>query len=832
MDNHTPHDPKDKQKPEDLMIPKELPVEALFLPVDPATLDFQTTDEIVPLEGVIGQPRAIRALELGSEVSGPGYNIFILGAPDTGRTTLSEEYLNKRAAVEPVPPDWCYVNNFDDPRRPRALRLPAGQAIKLRKDMQDFIEICRREIPKIFESDEYIKERDRLLADIKKEMETEFSRLQELVGQHNFILARTPVGIMLGPAVDGRPIKPEELEQLSQEERSKIDEMQARLSEEIERSLTKSRESERVATEQISELNSRTILYLITPRMNSLRAKYSGLGDVLTYFENVQSDMIKNVHLFQQSNEPANSLEKMLSGGGAGVTLRRYEVNVLVDNSDLRGSPVIVETQPTYQNLLGTIEHEFMMGASRTDFNTIRSGAFHRANGGYLILSARDVLVNPFAWEGIKRVLRDNCLRIIELSTQHGILSTVSLEPEPIPLDIKVILVGTPMIYYLLRTHDEDFNKLFKVKAEFATNMDRTRESEKDYSLFVKMVLDQNHLPPFDRGAIARIIEYSSRLADDQEKLSTQFGMIIDLIRESAHWAKKAGEDLVSAESVQTAIDESIYRSNLLEERIQELISQGILMIDVDGKSIGQVNGLSVISLGDYSFGRPNRLTASVHPGQGGVVDIERQAKLGGRIHTKGVLIINGLLGSRYTRNKPLSLTAHLTFEQSYEEVEGDSASAAEMFALLSAIAGVPLRQDRAVTGSVNQQGQIQPIGGVNQKIEGFFATCKAKGLTGEQGVLVPATNQRHLMLRNEVIDAVRRGEFHIWPIKTLDEGLALLSDLNPGQPDEKGNYPKGSFNALVNQRLEELAQAVQQFSSSPASNGREEAIIEENRPQ
>ena len=797
---------------------KELSSNDLRRTCDSNSLNFDTTNDLPDLQDVIGQPRALRALELGSEVSGPGFNIFVLGAPGSGRTTLSQEYLKRKAVAEPVPDDWIYVYNFENPHAPRAIRLPAGRGAEFHKAMNDLVGHCEKEIPRAFESEEYIHERDQLVSELKKNQEAEFSKLQEHVEKYNFVLVRTSSGFVLAPAVHGKPLKLEDIQGLSPEQRSKLEGLQEKLGEEAENTLNRVREMERLATEQLNELNIRTARFLVSPWVKGIKENYSGFDQVLAYLGTVESDIISNISQFQPSQEPG---QPTLPGQpGRTDWLRRYDVNLLIDNSAREGAPVVVESHPSYTNLVGRIEHEFVLGMSRTDFTMIRPGAFHHANGGYLILPARDVLINPYAWEGLKRILRDRSIRIVELASQLGTISTVTLEPEPIPLETKVVLVGTPMLYYLLGANDEDFAKLFKVRAEFATLMERNPQTEQEYGLFVKSVVDENHLLPFDRTAVARLIEYGSRLVEDQDKLSTRFGKIADLICEAAYWARKEGLEVVTSTSMQRAIDESIYRNNLMDERMQELIAKDIFMIDVSGKVVGQINALSVIELGEHAFGRPSRLTASVSPGRGGVVDIERQAKLGGPIHTKGVLIISGYLAGRYGHTQPLSLSASLTFEQSYEGVEGDSASAAELFALLSAIAEIPLRQDRAITGSVNQHGQIQPIGGVNEKIEGFFATCESKGLSGEQGVLIPAMNQSNLMLSAEVVQAVSEGKFHIWPIATVEEGLGLLSDREIGDLQADGTYPEGTFNHSVTSRLAEFAKAV----SPPMNESHKEA--------
>ena len=806
-----------------------IPASALQNPCDPKSLKFDTTDELPDLEFVIGQPRAIRALELGSEVTGQGYNTFVLGIPGSGRTTLSQEYLERKAKEEPTPDDWCYVNNFENQRHPIALRLPAGLAVEFRKDIQELITQCERGISQQFESKEYVVERDRLVNELKKNQEAEFIRLQQYVEKFSFVIGRTPFGFVLVPAVEGKPLKPEDIEKLTPEQRAKFNQVQEKLGKELEKSLKRLREMEKTTSEQLSELNTRTVLFLLDPLLEILNTKYAGLEVVLKHLKNIQADIIANPDQFRPEEDSSTT------DLGAQMVQRdwqrRYQVNILVDNSGLQGAPVVVESHPSYTNLIGRIEHEVVLGATKTDFTMIQPGALHKANGGYLVIPARDLLINNYAWEGLKRVLRDGEIRIIELGVQIGLISSVTLESEPIPLNIKVVLVGTPLLYYLLRSNDEDFSKLFKVRAEFATTMERTPETEYEYGLFVYSVVNDNQLSPFDRTAVARIIEYSSRLAENQNKLSTRFGKIADLIREAAYWNKKKnspegdrtgkeGGLVVTGEDVQRAINESIYRSNLIEEHIQESITNGTLMIDVSDKAIGQVNALSVIQMSDYSFGHPSRVTATAYPGKAGVVDIERQADLGGSIHTKGILIMNGLLGERYGRTNPLSLSASLTFEQSYGEVEGDSASAAEFSALLSAITEIPIRQDMAITGSINQHGEIQAIGGVNKKIEGFFATCKAKGLTGEQSVIIPTSNEKNLMLNNEVIEAVKNKQFHIWSINTIDEGIHLLSGYEPGDRQVDGSYPEGTFNHAVILGLEKFSKAEK---GAPESNSKEE---------
>ncbi len=785
------------------MKPNELSFESVRRKCAPESLGFQTTDELPELSKPIGQPRAFRALSLGSAIQGPGYNIFVLGTPGSGRTSLVLNFLRQQAAQEPTPPDLAYVYNFAKPKRPLALHFPPGQATAFAQDMDRLIQTCRQEIPRAFQSETYRKERDRLTENLKQRQEAELTRLQALVSKYNFALVQTPFGFLLVPAVEGRPLKPEEIEQLDPEKRAKLEELKKRLEEEVKKTIRKVRRMEQETRQAIEDLDRRTTAFVVEHLVEALQEKYRDLQGVTDYLDQVREDIVANGQRFRRQAEQ----EEERGDGPWEFWVRRYKVNVLVDNSGLQGAPVILENHPSYTNLLGRIEHEVVMGAARTDHTLLRAGALHRAAGGYLVLPARDVLLLPYAWDGLKRALREGKVRIIELSNELGLLSTLTLEPEPIPLRTKIVLIGTPLLYYLLQHYDEDFPKLFKVRAEFAVDMPRTPDTEREYALFARAVQQAHDLPPLQADAVARLIEYGARLAGDQEKLSTRFGPIADLIREAAYWAGQNGHDTITADDIRRAEEEQIYRANYLEERFQEMIHNGTLRIATEGQAIGQINGLSVILLGDYAFGRPTRITATAYPGRGEVVDIEQRAELGGPIHTKGVLILGGYLGQQYGHLGPLSLTARLTFEQSYEGVEGDSASAAELLALLSAIAQLPLRQDIAITGSIDQHGNIQAIGGVNEKIEGFFAVCQARGLTGQQGVLIPRANVRHLMLRDEVVEAIRAGKFHLWAIDTVDEAIALLTGMEPGQRQEDGSFPEGTFHHAVEQRLEAFAQ-------------------------
>ena len=750
---------------------------------DPNSLNFETTADLPMLSEVLGQPRAVAAFAFGTSIASPGFNLFALGQPGSGKTTLIRDYLERRAATQPAPGDLCYVNNFADPRCPTALRVPAGRAAQLKHDMDLLVEELNTAIPKAFDSEDYSHHRDRVMEDLEAKRAEELAHMNQRVVGAGFQLLKGPGGLLLVPATSGKPITEEELEHLSNEEREKLARARERLQREIEERLRAIRELEKGAREAVRALDTDTAASATRHLMDDLRARYRDLPAVLDYLEALQRDVTAHLDDFRKgkdSDTPAAPVPIPIPGTDR--PLPRYQVNVLVDHSGQKGAPVIVESNPTYHNLTGRIEHQASWGGVVTDYTMIKPGALHRANGGYLIIPARECLINPFAWEGLKRALKDRSLQIEELGAQLSMISTVTLDPQPVPLDVKVVLIGSPAIYYLLLAHDEDFQKLFKVKADFTTRMRRDRESEEAYALFVNHITRQDNSLPFDRTAVARVIEYGSRAADDQDFLTTRFGDIADLIREATHHAGLNSHQAITADDVRAAEDARRYRQNLVEERLQESLADGTVLLETGGTAVGRINGLSVLSMGDYSFGHPVRLTATVGPGRGGVVSIEREVEMSGPIHGKGVLILAGYLIRAYGQAGPLSLSASLVFEQSYSMIEGDSASLAELCVLLSSVSGVALRQDVAVTGSVNQHGQVQPVGGVTEKIEGFFDLCKAKGLTGTQGVFIPASNRRHLMLRDEVVEAVTAGRFHLWHGEEVDDVLHLLTGMPPDE--------------------------------------------------
>ena len=804
--------------------PHALTPQDLISRSDPGSFDFETTDDLPLLSDFIGQKRAMRAVDFGAGIAGHGFNIYALGLPGSGKTTLTRKYLEQIAADEPTPEDWCYVTDFDDLYKPRALRLPAGRGMALRAHMAELVEHCRKDITKAFQSEEYEREKEQATQTYKKEEEKELEALQQQLAEENFALLRVPGGLVLTPAVEGRPLKERELEQLSDDEREKVQKLRNRLEKEVERGLRRLREMEEALHQELKQLDEETILRAIGHLVDDLRKQYGDTPQVIEYLDQVQADIVVNANDFRNKKENPRQSPVGIPLPVSPPSFVRYEVNVLVDRGDTSGAPVIVESNPTYHNLIGRIEHHAFMGAVSTDLTMIKPGALHRANGGYLVLPVREVLINYQSWEALKRSLKDQCVRIEELGTQLSLVSAVTLEPGTIPLDVKIVLIGNPLLYYLLHAHDEDFQKLFKVKADFATEMERTPETELDYARFVHTICQEQGLRPFDRTAIAHLIEHSSRMVEHQNKLTTRFGEIADLLHEANYWAGRRSDDhsdpsqedspdrinaVVTARDIEQAINEKIFRNNLVEEYLQEIIAEGTLRIDTSQEIIGQVNGLSIIRLGDYLFGRPSRVTASTFIGKAGVIDIEREVELSGPIHSKGVLILASYLGHRYAQDQPLTLSASLVFEQSYSGVEGDSASSAELYALLSSLSGYPIKQGIAVTGAVDQHGQVQPIGGVNQKIEGFFDVCRSKDLTGEQGVIIPRTNVRHLMLRQDVIDAVADGQFHVWAVDTIDEGIALLTGRAAGALGENGVYPQDTINRAVADRLAIVAKVL-----------------------
>jgi lon-related putative ATP-dependent protease len=815
-----------------MTIIQPLPAQQLYRQSDPSQFDFETTDDLedLSLNEIVGQERAVDAILFGIGIRREGYNLFALGPSGTGKRTTITQFLEKQASTEPTPSDWCYVNNFQQPHRPRALQLPPGQGQILRTDMEQLIDELRTVIPAAFESEDYRTRRQEVQEEYNQRQEEAFNHIQQQAKEQSIALMRTPSGLILAPLQQGEVISPDKFQELPSEEREKFEKHIAKLQDRLQETLHQVRQWERESRQQVKELDHQVAMFATGHRIDELREKYSELAAVVDYLNSVQEDIVKNVdefrelHKAEETPQPINlPLPRPLAGP---ALLRRYQVNVLVDHSETKGAPVVFEEYPTYNNLIGRTEHIAQMGALVTDFGLIKPGALHRTNGGYLILDGQQVLLQPYAWAGLKRALRAREIRIEPLGQALSLVSTVSLEPEPIPLDVKVLLVGERMLYHMLYQFDPDFGELFKVQVDFNERMTRSRENAQLYARLIATKARLEGLRPFDREAIARIIEHSSRVAGDAEKLSAHMLSIADILREADYWADQAGNGVVTHSNVERTIDAQIHRADRLRERMQEQVQRGTIMIDTDGEQVGQINGLSVIGLGNFAFGQPNRITARVRMGKGTVVDVEREVELGGPIHSKGVLILSSFLSSRYAADHPLSLSASLVFEQSYGGVEGDSASMAELCALLSALAGVPIRQSLAITGSVNQHGQAQPIGGVNEKIEGFFDICRARGLTGEHGVIIPTSNVQHLMLRKDVVEASEAGQFHVYPVQNVDQAITILTGLPTGERDDEGKFAEGSINYLVEARLIELAETQRAFSS-PAETAEDEETVE-----
>jgi lon-related putative ATP-dependent protease len=781
---------------------------------DPKELGCETTENLSLLQGIIGQERAVRALHFGLEIQAVGFNIYVAGLPGIGKMTAVQTFLEEIAQHKETPPDWCYVNNFADPDQPKALQLPAGRARQFQRDVKHFIEHARREIPKVFDSDEYETRREEVLQALHQEREALLERLSAQAAESGFTIQATPFGIKIMPLVGGRPLSDAEFLALPTPQREELQRRREQLQMEFKAAFKQARELERSAQAKIQELDQQVALFIVGGLIEELFERYKALTEIVEHLQAMQRDILENIELFKGS-AAAPSLPQADGSAPApwmqDLAFRKYQVNVLVDNSEQQGAPVVVELNPSHNNLFGRIEKETLFGALYTDFTMIKEGSLHRANGGYLVLPIEDLLISLFSWDGLKRALRSREIQIEDVGERLGYLSAKTLRPQPIPLDVKVILVGHPTLYYLLHAYDDEFPELFKVKADFDTRMETNSKNIRDFIAFLCTLCEKERLKHLDAGAIGKMLEYASRRAEDQQKLSTHFGALADLVREAHFWAAQENSAYITGAHVQRALEEKFYRASLLRERIQELIAQGTLLIDTKGQALGRVNGLSVLHMGDYEFGRPSRITASVAPGREGIIDIEREVELGGPIHSKGVMILSGYLSHKYAQGMMLSLAARLVFEQSYEGIEGDSASSAELYALLSALSGLPLQQGVAVTGSVNQHGEVQAIGGVNEKIEGFFEVCKLQGLTGEQGVMIPASNAQHLMLREDVVEAVRKGEFHIWAVSTIDEGIEILTGVPAGERSRDGTFPEGTLNFCVEQRLKEMAECLQE---------------------
>jgi ATP-dependent Lon protease len=813
---------------------EEVPIEKLRWRCDPDALPCKTTESIHPCDEIIGQDRALEAIRLGLDINGIGYNIFVTGLAGTGRFTTIKCVLEEMDEMDikgKIPNDLCYVNNFKNPDMPHMISLPAGQGNAFKKEMENLIETLKKKIPLIFENETYLNKKKEVVEKFRNRQAEMFREFEKKVNKEGFALVQIQMGPYsrpgIFPLVEGNPVNIDQLETMveedkfSKEELEKIKGKQTGLINELEDIFKETRKAEKEIKEELTSLDNEVISPAIKDSISDIKEKFN-FEKVQQYLDEVQEDILANLGRFREKEETPPPLPGLVMPQQVD-SFSEYQVNVLVDNSETKGAPIIVETTPNYRNIFGTVERVVeRSGIWKTDFLHIKAGSFLRGNGGYLIFNVLDALMEPGVWPALKRTLKN---QVIEIQTYDPLyfFSTSALKPEPIDCNTKVIMIGDTHIYYLLYSLDDDFKKIFKIKADFDSVMNKDNERIQQYASFIRKICDQDKLRPFDNSGIAAVIEHGVRIAGRQKKLSTRFHLVADLLREANYWAEKDGSDVVTEKQVDKTIEKRAYRVNLIEEKIQEMIDDGTILIDSDGMAVGQVNGLSVYNLGDYMFGKPSRITVKTSMGKAGIINIEREAEMSGPTHNKGVYILAGYLRGKYAQDKPITMSASICFEQSYSGVDGDSASSTEIYALLSSISELPLRQDIAVTGSVNQKGEIQPIGGVNEKIEGFFDVCKAKGLTGKQGVMIPHLNVDDLMLRKDVVEAVKEGKFHIYPVKTIDQGIEILTGVEAGEKLEDGRLKEGTVNGLVDEKLRELGMKIKEFEGGGEEGAKEE---------
>jgi predicted ATP-dependent protease len=802
----------------------EVTAEKLSWRCDLSFLPFACTAEMTPLEDFVGQDRAIRAIEFGLGVNKPGFNIFVTGLTGTGKTSIIKAFLKKITSQRTVPEtdspsseDWCYVYNFADPDRPQALKIRRGWGKILKADMEQLIQNLQREAKRMFESDEFVRQRQAMVEELQRKQQEMMGTVMDDANKSAFMLRMTPSGIVLLPMKNGKPMEEADYLALPALEKKRLEEKRSEIEKKVEDTLREGKKLERAIAEKLEAVETQAGDFLVRIPLAELKEKYRDYPKVLAYLDGVRDHILKNLQRFKgiETAPVAGPFGPMQFGEPPGDPFLPYRVNVFVDNSDTHGPPIIVDTNPSYHNLFGVIEKKPVLGGYMTDFTLIKAGSISRANGGYLVLYDRDVLANAGVWEALQRVIKHRELKIEEPSAFFGWVPPQGLRPEPIPTDTKVIVIGDPSLYRTLATVDPDFRETFKVKADFDFEVDRSQENITAFACFISDYCRREKLRHFDPSGVARVIEYCARKVEDQSKLSTRFSDTADLLVESNYWAEKDKAELVSGTHVERAIEEKTFRLNLIEKHLQQMIAEGTILVDVQGAVVGQVNGLAVYQLGDFSFGKPSRITARTFMGRGGIVNIERESKMSGKSHDKGVLILGGYLGGKYAQERPLSLSSSICFEQSYDGVDGDSASSTELYAILSSLSEIPIKQSIAVTGSVNQNGEIQAIGGINQKIEGFYDLCRIKGLTGEQGVLMPRSNVRHLMLRSDVVDAVKEGKFHIHSVGAIDEGIEVLTGVAAGERGRDGHYPADSINGRVERKLAQFSEQQKQFATA-----------------
>lgn len=782
---------------------------------DPSIFNFGTTEEVEPFVGLIGQDRAIDALKFGLDIQSKGFNICVSGEPGTGRETAVLDYVSTIATTGPIPDEWCYVYNFSDPNRPNALRLPPGRGRQLCMAMIAVINDGKERVPRTFQSEDFVNRRDEILGAVQRHRDTLFSQLAAQARASGFLLQGNPAGFFLVPLQNNQPMDDQAFASLSEQERAEILQKREQLMNELRTAMKQEEGVEAAAMARLSDLEKTIAAIVVDSLLDKVEADFKDFPEVIEHLNHVREDMVENIEQFSpQQQQVMTPMGPMAQPAGLG--LRRYQVNLLVDHSREQHAPVVHETNTAPANLLGKIEKEAVFGALVTDFTMIRPGSLHRANGGYLILSFDDLLMNPFSWVELKRVLRTGNLTIEEMAERMGYLETKTVRPEPIPWSGKVIGMARDDVYRALYTYDTEFRELFKVKADFDMHIARTPENEQAFAALISATARREGLPHLDAAAVARVVEEGMRFAEDQRKVSIRLGDLMDVVREAAYWARSDGKDVVGADCIDHAVRERIYRVNLIEEHVRESVARGIILVHTQGEVVGQVNGLSVVELGDTQFGQPSRITVSTGVGREGVIDLQREARLAGPIHTKAVMTLQGFLVDRYAIDRPLSLAARLAFEQSYGQVEGDSATCAETCALLSRLADAPIKQSFAITGSMDQRGEVQAIGGVNFKIEGFFDVCKAAGLTGDQGVIIPASNVQHLVLRQDVVDAVKQGQFRVHSISTVDEAIELLTGVPAGEKQPDGTYPAESINGRVLAKLKLISDKLRENAPPP----------------
>ncbi len=800
---------------------QELKASQVYRVCDLSSQNVGSTDDLRPCEDFIGQRRAVDAITFGLGMEYGEYNIYLAGPTGVGKSTTIETILARVAKDRPTPGDWCYVYNFQDPNEPKAIELPTGRGKLFKKDMDEFLQVLKTDIPRAFESKEFEEQRQNIMNEFQRKKNNLFEELQKQGAENQIQIQFSPTGIITIPLVEGKPVTQDGYNTLDDATKQSIQEKKEKIDNLVADALKTSRKIENDAGERLKELEKRVALFSVGQIIETLREKYTAFPKVIDYLDQMQKHILENIDIFlPEKNMQQAGMPFMMRGPQQQTPqFTEYKVNVIIDNSLTEGAPVIFETNPTYTNLFGSIEKEVRFGALFTDFSMIRAGSLAKANGGYIVLEILDMFKFPFVWDALKKAIENEELRIEDVYQQYGFSGPVGIRPEPIKLDVKVILAGNSYIYQMLYSYDEDFRKLFKVKADFDSVVDRNDETLSQYACFIRTICDRDRLKSFDRGGIERVIEYSSRLSGDQNKLSVQLGSITKILKEADYWSRlESGEGFTRREHVEKAIEEKIYRSNMVEEKIQESIAKGVIMVDTEGMVTGQINGLAVYNMGDYAFGKPSRITCETYMGTEGLVNIERRARMSGNIHDKGVLILSGYIGSNYAQKVPLSLSASIGFEQTYEMIDGDSASAAELIVLFSSLSGVPVKQSLAITGSVNQKGQIQPIGGVNEKIEGFFEVCKAKGLTGEQGVVIPFQNVKNLMLKKSVVEAVKAGKFHIYPVETIEQATETMTGKEAGKRGDSGKFKRGTINYLVDKKLREFAEDYRKFGRQQPS--------------